>query len=241
MAAFVDIHCHALFGVDDGAETEQDMYQMLRMAYEDGTRLLCLTPHYDSIPHEEMEMTAEAAFALAEAYCQKHLPELKLVLGNELSYRVGCVDSLLDGKCRTLAGSRYVLVDFFMTPTLSELKRGVSVILGSGYIPIIAHAERYDCLLGKIREIAQFVENGALVQVNAGSLSLGMLSPVGRMARRLLSEGLVHLVASDGHNVSSRLPTLSLAYDKVQGKYGKDYADLLFSINPGRVLSGSRV
>ncbi len=241
MTSFVDIHCHALFGVDDGAITEQDMYEMLRLAYENGTRTLCLTPHYDPKPGEDTVMTVEESFALATSYCEKHLPDIKLVLGNELSYRVGCMDSLLSGACRTLAGSRYVLVDFFLTPTLAEVKRGVSLIAGSGYIPVIAHVERYACLFGKIREVEAFVESGALVQVNADSLKLGVLSPVGRMARRLLAEGLVHMIASDAHNVTTRAPNLSEAYEAVRKKYGEAYAEILFSVNPQRVLSGVRI
>ena len=241
MPWFVDIHCHALFGVDDGAENEQEMQEMLRMAYEDGTRTLCLTPHYDPEFKEKKSITAEQAFALAEAYCQQHFPDLKLILGNEMSYLVGCTESLLNGECRTVAGGRYVLVDFFMTPTLSEIRRGLSVILGCGYLPIVAHTERYPCLHGKIREIAEFVENGALIQLNAASLSEGLLSPVGRTARQLLSEGLVHVVASDGHNALSRPPILSKAYGKVLKKYGQACADTLFFVNPSLILAGERI
>lgn len=182
-----------------------------------------------------------SSFALAKAYCREHLPDMTLYLGNELSYRIGCVDSLLSGQCRTLAESRYVLVDFLMTPSLSDIRRGISAIANSGYIPIVAHVERYDCLLGKIREIASLSEEGALIQVNAGSVGLGWLSPVGRTVRRLLSERLVDMIASDGHNTVSRFPLLSGAYETVRTKYGEDYADFLFSVNPERVLSGKRI
>lgn len=241
MVSFVDIHCHTLCGVDDGAKDAHEMYEMLRMAYEDGTRKICLTPHYDPKPNDDRAEAIMSSFALAKAYCREHLPDMTLYLGNELSYRIGCVDSLLSGQCRTLAESRYVLVDFLMTPSLSDIRRGISAIANSGYIPIVAHVERYDCLLGKIREIASLSEEGALIQVNAGSVGLGWLSPVGRTVRRLLSERLVDMIASDGHNTVSRFPLLSGAYETVRTKYGEDYADFLFSVNPERVLSGKRI
>ena len=241
MLSFVDIHCHALCNVDDGAAGEHEMYEMLRMVYEDGTRKICLTPHYDPRADGCHADAVMSSFALAEAYCREHLPDMTLYLGNELSYRVGCVEALLSGQCRTLADSRYVLVDFFMSPSLSDIRRGISSIANSGYIPIIAHVERYDCLLGKIREIAKLSEEGALIQVNAGSLRLGWLSPVGRTVGRLLSERLVDMIASDGHNTATRPPLLSGAYETVRAKYGEDYADFLFWVNPERVLLGKRV
>ena len=241
MLSFADIHCHALCNVDDGAAGEREMYEMLRMAYEDGTRKICLTPHHDSNANGHYADAVMSSFSLAEAYCRDHLPGMTLYLGNELSYRIGCVEALLNGQCRTIANSRYVLVDFLMSPNFSDIRRGVASIVNSGYIPIVAHVERYNCLLGKIREIARLSEEGALIQVNANSLRLGLLSPVGRTVRRLLSERLVDIIASDGHNTGTRPPLLSGAYEIVCAKYGEDYADFLFSVNPERVLLGTRV
>lgn len=240
MARFVDIHCHALFGVDDGASSEEVMQQMLRLAYETGTGTVCFTPHFD--PYHKFDQVAlERAFSSAVSYCADHCPEMRLVLGNELSYHMGCLESVLDGRCRTMAGGRYVLIDFFSCSGLPELQRCVTKVAGSGYIPIIAHVERYGFLSGKVREIAALREGGAVIQVNANSILLGCFSSVGRMARRLLAEDLVDIVASDGHDASARSPVLCDAYRAVQKKYGEAYADQLFSTNPERVLSGKRI
>ena len=241
MTSFVDIHCHALCGVDDGAATVQEMCEMLRMAYEDGTRKICLTPHYDSISDEVNEALIQENFALAQAYCCEHLPEMTVFMGNELSYRVGCVDALINGNCRTMANSQYVLVDFFLASSADDIRRGVLALANSGYIPIVAHVERYECLRGKIREIVGLAEDGALLQMNAGSLQYGWLSPSGRLVRKLLSERLIDIVASDGHNAVTRQPYLSGAYASICSKYGEEYAEFLFSINPERVLLGERI
>ena len=241
MISFVDIHCHALCGVDDGAETEQEMYKMLRMAYDDGVRKLCLTPHYD--PKDEGAHVADTskAFSLAEAFCRENLPGMTLYRGNELSYRVGCVESLINGQCHTLGDTRYVLVDFLTAPNVSEIHRGVSIIANSGYIPIIAHVERYECMKGQFREIVKLSEEGALLQLNAGSLRYGRLSAEGRLVRRLLSERVIDMVASDGHNTVTRQPYLSGAYEIIRAKYGEDYSEILFSVNPESVLSDKRI
>lgn len=240
MSAFVDIHCHALFGVDDGASDEATMYEMLQMAYRDGTRTLCLTPHC-SFEHTPSQELVALAFAKAEAYCKENFPDMHLYLGNELTYRFGSVELLTSKECRTMADSRYVLVDFFMVPDVASVLRGVDNLLNAGYLPIVAHAERYDCFGGKIKEYAKLVETGVLIQVNAASLLGSRFSSDGCAARRLLAEGWIDVVASDGHDVSVRVPELSRAYEMVHKKCGQEYATLLFSENPERILRGERI
>ncbi len=241
MFSFVDIHSHALFGVDDGATDEQEMQAMLRMAYADGTRHMCLTPHYAPDMFGEQGEAVLKAYARAEEYCRAHLPGMTLYLGNELNYREGCFEDLMDGKCYTVAGTRYVLVDFWMSVTSTDLVRGVSAISNSGYVPIVAHVERYECMNGKLKLIRELAEDGALIQVNSSSVEMGWMTRIGRMAGRLLAEGLVDIVASDGHRANVRPPILSAAYNKVRMKCNDPYAKLLFSDNPMRVLRGERV
>lgn len=240
MSTFVDIHCHALCGVDDGASDEATMYEMLQMAYMDGTRMLCLTPHC-SFEHAPSQELVASVFAKAKAYCRENFPDMELYLGNELTYRFGSAELLASKECRTIADSRYVLVDFFMVPDVTSILRGVDNLLNAGYLPIVAHAERYDCFDGKIKEYAKLIEAGVLIQVNAASLLSSRLSSDGRAARRLLSEGWIDIVASDGHDISARRPELSRAYKAVRKKCGEEYATLLFSKNPSRILRGERI
>ncbi len=240
MNAFADLHCHALCGVDDGAPDEATMYEMLRMAYQNGTRALCLTPHC-SAEHMPPQALVDAAFAKALHYCRENLPDMELYLGNELTYRFGCVELLTAGECRTIADSRYVLVDFWLVPDVASILRGVDNLQNAGYLPIVAHVERYDCFGGRMKELARLIETGAVIQVNAESLLGGPFSRAGRTARRLLAEGWVDVVASDGHDTLMRAPTLEAAYGTVRKKYGEEYATRLFSETPGRILRGEKI
>lgn len=239
LKSFVDIHCHALFGVDDGAADAETMCKMLQMAYLDGTRTLCMTPHCGD--ERSLSKDATAAFSQAEAYCREHCPDMTLYMGNELTYQFGCVELLAQKKCRTIAETRYVLVDFFMVPDVGSVFRGVDALLNAGYLPIVAHVERYECFSGKIKEVARLSETGAFIQINAPSLLMGPFSAIGRTAKKILAEGLADLVASDGHDAVSRTPTLSSAYRVVQDKHGDVYADYLFSQTPARILAGERI
>ncbi|MBR4872725.1 MAG: hypothetical protein IKV00_02690 [Clostridia bacterium] len=240
MCNFVDIHCHALCGVDDGARNEAMMYAMLESAYRDGTRALCFTPHYgleDAASREQLE----ESFARARAYCEERLPDLALYLGNELSYRFGCREAVLEKKCLTLAQTRYVLVDFFAAGDASTVFRGVEEIFNAGYLPLVAHVERYGFFWNHYRDVIRLSEMGALLQVNASSILTHSLSGVARTTRRILSDGLADVVASDAHDVEVRPPVLSESYRAVCDKYGEEYAKILFFENPARILAGERI
>lgn len=240
MCEFADIHCHALFGVDDGARDEATMYAMLEAAYRDGTRKLCFTPHYglEDAPSREQQ---EAVFDKAKAYCDQRLPELSLYAGNELTYHFGCRELVMEKKCLTIANTRYVLLDFFTATDLTTVRRGVEAFLGAGYLPIVAHVERYDFVWNHFKDVVRLSEMGALLQVNASSVLTRGLSGVARTTRRLLSSGLVDVIASDAHDPVIRPPVLSSAYRAVHDKYGEAYANILFSENPDRILAGKRI
>lgn len=240
MNAFVDIHCHALFGVDDGAPDETTMCEMLRASYADGVRELCLTPHW-SFEHMSSEEKVSEAFEKAKQYCRDELPEMVLYLGNELTYRFGGTEMLAAGTCRTLAGTRYVLVDFFSVNSATEILRGIGILQNAGYLPIVAHIERYGCFWKNAKVLNEVVQTGALIQVNVESLRGGLFSAPARIAHRLLAAGLVHVIASDGHDPVKHPPVLSQAYQKIQKRYGEEYATQLFCTNPKKILQGEKL
>ena len=240
MNAFADIHCHALFAVDDGAPDEITMCEMLRISYEDGTRALCLTPHC-GVEYMPSAALVDEAFAKAEQYCKTYLPDMQLYLGNELSYTFNGLEMLAKKQCRSLADSRYVLLDFFMMEDATAIVQAVKTMQNAGYIPVVAHVERYACFHKDKKALDRLHETGALFQVNASSILEGVFSPVGKTARRLLSNQQVDAVASDGHDIQMRPPRLSKAYHAVRKKYGERYAKLLFWENPLRMLSGKKI
>ena len=111
---FSDIHIHALYDCDDGAKSPEHMYKMIDAAYVDGTRYICLTPHYNPGYFKENAEKSQKSFETLLEYANKKYPDLCLVLGNELRYAAGCVEWLTDGRCRCMNNSKYVLVDFLM-------------------------------------------------------------------------------------------------------------------------------
>lgn len=233
---FVDIHIHALFGVDDGAKTEAEMRAMVDASYADGVRILCVTPHYHPGYFRNSNANIDTAYSVLTEYVRKKYPDLELYLGNELRYSRDCVSWLRSGQCHTLNGSRYILVDFSEAAEAKTISGGLESLLNAGYCPVLAHVERYRALWGEKRLLRSFRENSVLFQVDAQSLLGSFGYRTERQSRLLLGEGVAELICSDGHDTRQRPPELSRCYHLVQKKYGADYANALFYENGKRLL-----
>ncbi len=210
MIQFFDLHTHMLCGVDDGPKTPEEMYAMLEMAYEDGTRAICLTPHFSPYLFGDTRAKSEEAFALLDAYAKEHHPDLYLFLGHELGYHASCVYSLTEGHCRTLGGTRYLLVDFPEAVNFYEIEKAMSQLQRMGFHPILAHTERYRCLFSHIGWIRDFVADGGIVQMNASSVCGDWGMGAKMQFKKLIKEGLAHIISSDGHNLTNRKPKMSV-------------------------------
>lgn len=216
MLQFFDLHTHMLCGVDDGAKTPEEMYAMLEMAYEDGTRAICLTPHFSPYLFGDTSEASQESFKLLKAYAAEKHPDMYLYLGHELGYHASCLAALNDGTCRTLGNSRYILVDFPEAVDFFEIKNAMNQLQRMGYHPILAHTERYRCLFTHMNWVRDFVAEGGIVQINASSIC-GDWGTVAKMQwKRLVKEGLVHIISSDGHNLTKRLPKMSVCLPYLQ-------------------------
>ncbi len=208
--AFFDMHTHFLCGVDDGAKNEHESRALLRMAYEDGARAICLTPHFSPYLFGDSSASSERAFERLRDYAAEEFPDLTLYLGHELGYYDSCLSALSEGRCRTLSGSRYLLVDFPAGVSFAVLRRGLDQLLQMGYVPVLAHAERYRALRFRLKWLAEFVSLGGLVQLNAGSAVGDYGGFEKKQFKKIVQQGLVHVISSDGHNTDTRKPLMSV-------------------------------
>jgi len=239
MGPFFDLHSHILFGVDDGAENQETMFAMLDVAYEDGIRAICLTPHCSPYHYGDTFARSEKSFEIITAYAQTKYPDLSLFLGHELGYYYGCEDVLRDGICRTLAGSRYVLVDFPAHVDFFELSGALNRLRGMGYRTVLAHVERYRCLLRRVDWIRGYVEAGGLIQLNASTITRKWGSRRRKLWIRLVRERLVHFIASDGHDLALRSPKMSVCMEYLQKHCDPEYVRELTWENGWRIVKNA--
>ena len=231
-----DIHCHIVCGVDDGSKNIEQSGRMLRIGYEEGIRHIIATPHYNKrfwdISKEEL-MSAYNALANV---INKEYDDVTLHLGSEIFYNDNTFEDLEAGRIPTLAGSRYVLVEFMTSISYRQIKNAVTGIQQRDYIPIIAHVERYECLLKEPWLIEELIELGAYIQVNASSVTGENGRTAKKMVKTLLKSGEVHFIASDAHRDDKRAPKLKDAYIYVAKKFGENVARKIFVENPQCII-----
>lgn len=230
----IDIHCHALYGVDDGADDLEESQAMIRHAKSQGITGIIFTPHYRhgmfAYPKEKILEHYEILKPQAESM------GVEVYLGCEYHVNSGMIEALQTGRCLSLAGGDFVLTEYSFETEYSDIRAQTRKLLSYGYIPVIAHAERYACLLKKPRLCLELLDSGAYIQLNADSI-LGLDGKAGeKFCRKLLKNRWADFVASDAHGMRERVNHLGKCMEYVAKKYGGDYAEILFSSTPRKIL-----
>lgn len=226
MNAFTDIHSHFLYGVDDGARTKQDMEAMLDSAYKDNIRRLVATPHVTpGIKPFSVELF-QSRLDEAREYCDEKGYDMKLHLGAENLFTPTMEGFLERNELITLGDSRYVLVEFIPKAELSEIWDAVEILDANGYIPVLAHIERYKNF--SFREAKKMqAEYQVVFQMNCTTVieDKGFLTK--RRIEKFLKAELISCLACDAHDCRRRPYKMSHAYEAVKAAYGVRYADAL--------------
>lgn len=241
----VDIHNHLVPGVDDGARDLDEALAALAAMREQGVRRVVTTPHLDADlvrrgeAFERRLATMDAAWDALRAAAAERFPDIELARGHEIMLDVPEVR--LDDRRLRLAGGPAVLVEFprlFLPMGSTDLLYRIRT---EGRIPIVAHPERYvDFDTGNVAILGEWRRVGAYMAVNAGSVLGGFGGAAARTVREMLRHGWVDLIGSDYHGRAGRRPlVLRQAYEELAGCGGEAQAELLFTVNPGRVMDGS--
>ena len=237
----IDIHCHIIPGVDDGAESLEDAVRMLRMEYAQGVRKIIATPHYRKLYFETPAEIIKRQFGLLKRAAAAAEIDIELYLGCEFHVNMDMMEILKERETSTLAGSRYVLSEFSGNSEPSFIRERIYSLLSGGYRPIVAHVERYRAARDDISLIEEIKEMGALIQVNADNILGKEGFGSGRFCRKLLKEGLVDFIASDCHGSERRISRLGQACDYVRKKFGSSYARRLFIENPQKIINSDGI
>lgn len=237
MKDYYDIHCHILPGIDDGAEDKKEMIRMLQLAYKEGIRTIIATPHFHPRRGEADAYIVENIWRRACAEIQKVYPDMRIYTGNEIYYRQDAVQRLKNGELLTLAGSDYVLVEFSLSSAEpDEIMDAVKELQMAGYLPVIAHIERYDRVLGDVLAVEELVEAGAYIQVNTSSITGEQGGKRKRFVKKLLKQECVHFVGTDAHDSHRRTPSIKKCAAYIRKKFGDETADMILYENPSMVI-----
>lgn len=226
----IDIHSHILPAVDDGCKDLSQALSLIKEEQRQGITDIVLTPHYraEYLPKKEK---IEKQYALLKKAVNDAGIAVNLYLGQEIFVFDGVVNSIKNGRLFTLNGSKYVLAEF-PTKYEKDIAEAVYTFVAEGFIPIVAHIERY--FYADIETAKEIKELGGLIQVNASSLC-NTFGAYKRKTTAFIKEGLVDFVASDVHFKRKNL--MLKAYNKVAKKFGRETADRLFTENAKVLLN----
>ena len=231
----VDVHCHILPGLDDGPDNMELSLAMAESAIADGITHVVATPHSSN----------EYSFDYSRV--RELLEELRAKIGDRLILASGCdfhlnpenLEALGEDAPRFCINQRsYLLVEFneySIPPAMDQTLHEIQLL---GLRPVITHPERNAILRLQTERLAKWVRLGCFIQVTAGSLT-GTFGPgAQRDAWRWVADGLVHLVASDAHNMRGRPLRLQPAFNLVREQFGEQKARGLFVDNPLAAFEG---
>ncbi len=232
----IDMHCHIVPGVDDGAADLMTAAKMMKMEYENGVAAIIVTPHYRRGMFETPQRKVEKQFRKIYNLTQKSRSGMKAYLGCEYHTNTDMVSDLLAGKRPTMAGSRYVLTEFSSAHSYLNIRNQVYELVAAGFKPIVAHVERYPCLVKNIELIEELIELGGEIQLTSESVAGRSSRQVKRFCNELLKAGNVHYIASDAHDLESRKPNLQACAVYLEKKFGKDMMEQILIKNPKKII-----
>lgn len=235
----IDLHCHLLPGVDDGAVDLSEAVSLARLAVADGITHAVLTPHvhpgrYDNsiaglLPHftQFRDALAEAGVPLVVSLAGevRLSPEvLQLAMADELPFIGGW------------NGYKVVLLELPHSHIPPGSDKLVKWLLARNILPMIAHPERNKDIIHNLDKILPFVDLGCLFQITAMSVTGEFGVPAHQRAHEILENNWATVVATDAHNQQHRPPVLSKARQVIEQMYGAERAVLLFDKNPQLIL-----
>lgn len=237
LGKIVDIHCHILPGVDDGAKNLEMSQEMLDIAHAEGISTIIATPHHMPEGRNVSPKGIAERVRQLQQYADLKKYNMTILPGNELYYYSEASDMLEEEKICPLAGTTYVLVEFSPMDTGNYIRNSLAELQNMGYEPIIAHVERYMSLckppFDKIEELRKM---GILVQVNAASIMGGFGKPTKSLTEKLLKKQLVDFVGTDAHSSGGRAPKMLECANYLSKKYDAGYVEKILYRNAEKYI-----
>lgn len=224
----IDLHCHILPGIDDGAKNVDVSMQLLQQEANSGVVGVCFTPHfyYERMSIEEFLANRHQAFSLLKGPIKESRFKMAFKTGAEV-YFTPALPSL-DLKKLAFYGTNYLLIELPTTFHPSGIEDLLYEIQQQGFIPILAHVERYPYVCENPTLLYDWFSGGALAQINTSGLI--RKGHTAKLLEKLINWNLVHLLSTDAHHPEKRPAQLKAGFDtlpvKVQSYFQKNAVDV---------------
>lgn len=232
----LDLHCHLLPGIDDGAVDLEMALEMARIASADGIHTVACTPHIYPGMYENNAEGIRAAIVALQAELDTRGIALRLVEGADVHLDLDLVGAIRGGRVPTIAGSRYLLLEPPHHVAPPRFEDSVFQLMAAGYVPIITHPERLSWIEDHYGVFQRLVKGGAWMQITAGSTTGRFGKRPRYWADRMLDERLVHILATDAHHPRRRPPLLAEGRDAAAQRVGEQEATHMVLTRPQGIV-----
>ena len=236
----IDLHCHILAGIDDGAQSVEDSLEMARAAVREGIDTIIATPHHKNGRYENSkQLITEKTVEFNEVLKAENIP-LTILPGQEPAIHGELLKGITLGEVSTLNSTQYIFIELPAGHVPRYTDRLLYDLQMEGKIPVIVHPERNQEIIERPEILYQLIKNGALSQVTASSVCGIFGKKIKSFSEQLIEANLTHFIASDAHNTNKRGFQMARAYDTIDTRYGVDMV-YFFKENAELLVQGHNV
>lgn len=235
----IDIHCHILPGIDDGAKDLNDSLIMAKHAANEGIHTIIATPHLNHHYDNRKSLIETKVVELNKALQEENI-DIEILVGQEPRIYGEILADYEKNEIQTLNNSQYLFIEFPSSQVPGYTEKLLFDIQMKGLTPIIVHPERNAELMERPEKLYNLVQKGALTQVTASSLGGYFGKKIKTFSEQLIEANLTHFIASDAHNVGNRSFKMSEAFHLIEKTYGNDYV-YLFKENAELLVEGKNI
>lgn len=232
----IDIHCHILPGLDDGAKDTAHSLEMARTAGQEGITAIVATPHHMNGTYKNEKAAIEQSVGLLNAQLEQEGINVNIYAGQEVRLYGELLEDYQSNKLVTVNHSAHMLVEFPSSSIPAFAEQLLFDMQLKGITPIIVHPERNAAIAENPDLLYKLIQNGALSQVTAASVNGLFGKKAKALSLQLIEANLTHFIATDAHNITTRRFGLGEAYEAID----PDYA-VYFQENAQAVLSGQHI
>lgn len=231
----IDLHTHILPGVDDGAKNIEESMEIAKWAYENGINKIFATPHYiEGEGYNNLKQNKDILNELNNKLKELDI-DVEVLLGNEVFITPEIISLIDNEEISTLNNSRYILIEFPRLQMPLYIEDIIYELRLRGYVPIIAHPERYVKVIEDPNFIHNLITKGALCQLNLPSLLKMYGEKVKETAEILLKHKMIHFIGTDTHS-SKGITKSNYAINKLKEIISEDEFNKLLFINGEAIL-----
>ena len=237
----IDIHTHLIPNVDDGSDSVEETLRLAKAAVEEGIHHTVLTPHHNlnwfrNEKDKVLTLTKKVETIIQEA----NIP-LTVSPSQEIRMNEEFIEELLAGNYLSLdKDAKYYLVEFSWGEFPSFGRSYLQQMIDNDIVPVIAHPERQKAFLEDRHLLKELIDMGCLSQITATSIVGGYSERIRQAAHAMMKDNLIHVIASDAHNVVERPFNIVSALEVIEKEYSPEYKEYLVS-NAEKIISSQPI